>query len=199
MRFFSLIIVALLGATNLFAQSRKEIKELKIKAVTETTVLYKDGKESSSYKSQYKTFDKEGNTLTDTEYNPDGSVRRKETSKYKGKDKIEEIVENGTKQGSSDDDNDGPKKYKKTTWKYNEKGDKIEEVEYDAAGTVTKKTTITYNSKGDRLIETEFDGASRIAKKTVYGYDSKGLRTEKKIFGSGGETLVKHVKYTYSY
>jgi hypothetical protein len=192
-----LFIAALFSVATISAQSKKEIKELKIKSVTETTILYKDGKESSSYKSQYKTFDKEGNTLTDTEYNPDGSMRRKETSKYSGKEKIEEIVEVGTKAGSSDDEN-GPKKYKKTTWKYNDKGDKLEEVEYDASGAVIKKVTYAYNGKGDRTFEVEYDGSGRLTKKVAYGYDAKGLKTEKKVYGPN-DVLLKHVKYTYTY
>lgn len=181
------------------AQSRKQIKELKIKSMTETTVIYKDGKESASYKSEYKTFDKEGNTLVAIEYNQDGTVRRKETSKYTGKDKTEEITENGPdKDKEADNDNDGPKKYKRVTWKYNEKGDKTEELEYDAAGNLVKKTTYSYNKNGDRTFEVVYDGAGKMLKKTVYGYDAKGLRTEKKIYGPG-EVLLKHVKYTYTY
>lgn len=192
---FILIAVLFLSAVNLSAQSRKQIKELKVKSMTETTVLYKDGKETATYKSEYKTFDKEGNTLTSIEYNQDGTMRRKESSKYAGKDKTEEIVENGTGKA---EDTDGPKKYKKVTWKYNDKGDKTEEVEYDAAGTVIKRTTFAYNKNGDRTFEVVYDGTGKLVKKTVYGYDSKGLRTEKKIYGPG-DVLTKHVKYTYTY
>jgi YD repeat-containing protein len=177
-----------------FAQSKKQIKELKIKSTTETLVTYKDGKEVSNYKSEYSTYDKDGNTTTQIEYNPDGSVKRKETTKYAGKDKIEEVIEHPSGGSESDDQ----KKYKKTTWKYNSAGDKTEEVEYDAAGNVTKKTTYAYNSKGNRAFEMEYDGAGKLLKKTAYGYDSKGLRTEKKVYGPG-DVLEKYVKYTYTY
>lgn len=190
-----LLFVLFISAASLSAQSRKQIKELKIKSMTETTVLYKDGKESSTYKSEYKTFDKEGNTLTSIEYNQDGTVRHKEVSKYSGKDKIEEITENGS--GKSED-SDAPKKYKKVTWKYNDKGDKTEEVEYDAAGAVSKKTVFTYNKLGDRATEIVYDAAGKVLKKTIYGYDAKGLRTEKKVYGPG-DVLTRHVKYTYTY
>jgi hypothetical protein len=195
MRQFLFLLAILAGVSSLSAQSRKQIKELKIKSMTETTVVYRDGKETASYKSEYKTFDKEGNTLTDTEYNQDGSVKRKETNKYAGKDKIDEVVEN---YNTGSDDNDGPKKYHHTTWKYNSNGDKIEECEYDAAGTLLKKTTIAYNNNGDRMFEMTYDGAGRMTKKIAYGYDNKGLRTEKKIFGPG-DVLVKDIKYTYTY
>lgn len=192
---FILMFVLICSTATLSAQSRKQIKELKIKSMTETTVLYNDGKETATYKSEYKTFDKEGNTLTSIEYNQDGSVRRKESAKYSGKNKIEEVTENGT--GKSEED-DAPKKYKKLTWKYNEKGDKTEEVEYNAAGTVIKRTVYAYNKNGDRTTEMVFDEAGKMTKKIVYSYDSKGLRTEKKIYGPG-DVLVKHIKYTYTY
>jgi hypothetical protein len=188
-----LLTFSFLLASSAFAQSRKQIKELKIKSETETTILYKDGKETVTYKSEYSTFDKEGNTLTQIEYNQDGSVKRKETNKYAGKEKSEEIIEHP---GSSSDNDQ--KKYKRTTWKFNSSGDKTEEVEYDAAGNVTKKTTYAYNAKGNRLFEVEYDGAGKMIKKTAYSYDNKGLRTEKKVYGPG-DVLEKHVKYTYTY
>lgn len=196
MKRFLFFLAILAGASSLSAQSKKQIKELKIKSMTETTVLYRDGKETANYKSEYKTFDKDGNTITDIEYFQDGSVRRKETNKYDGKDKIEEIVENNN--SGSDDDNDGPRKYHRTTWQYNNKGDKTEEVEYDASGKVIKKTTFGYSNTGDRMYELVYDGSGKMLKKTVYGYGTKGLRSEKKIYGPG-EVLVRHIKYTYTY
>jgi hypothetical protein len=192
---FILLFVLFISAAGLSAQSRKQIKELKIKSMTETTVLYKDGKESASFKSEYKTFDKEGNTLTSIDYNQDGTVHRKVVSKYTGKDKTEEITENGP---GKDEDDDAPKKYKKVTWKYNAKGDKTEEVEYEASGAIAKKTVFAYNTSGDRTSEIVYDAAGKVIKKTLYTYDSKGLRTEKKIYGPG-DVMTKHVKYTYTY
>ncbi|GAB4132556.1 MAG: hypothetical protein Fur0041_03960 [Bacteroidia bacterium] len=179
-----------------FAQSKKEVKQFKIKAVTETLTTYENGKQTASYKSAYRVFDKEGNVTEDTEYNKDGSIRKRELSKYAGKEKIEEIQENN---GTDDNNDDGPaKKYKKTTWKYNSSGDKTEETIFDEKGYILRKTVFTYNAKGDKLSETTYDTGGRMIKKVTYTYDSKGLRTEKKIFGSG-EVLQKHIKYTYTY
>ncbi|MDQ3110199.1 MAG: hypothetical protein M3R17_09920 [Bacteroidota bacterium] len=193
-RVLLLSAISFLFVASAFAQSKKQAKEMKIKSATETVIVYKDGKESANYKSDYTTFDKEGNTLVQIEYNPDGSVRRRETTKYAGKEKTEEIVEHP---GTSSDNND-QKKYKKTTWKYNSSGEKTEEVEYDAAGNVTKKTTYAYNSKGYRAFEMEYDGTGRLLKKSAFSYDNKGLRTEKKVYGPG-DVLEKYVKYTYTY
>lgn len=177
------------------AQSKKQIKELKIKNCTENTTIYENGKESVTYKSGYNAFDKDGNTTEETEYNQDGTVKRRETTKYAGGNKVEEIVD---KRGDKDADDNAPKTYRKTTYKYNGDGDKIEEVEYDASGAVIKKTTYTYNKDKDKQFEMEYDGAGKLVKKTVYGYDGKGLRISKTVYGPN-DVMVKQVKYTYGY
>lgn len=191
----TLITFLLIAASlSVSAQSKKQIKEMKIKNCTEMTTLYEGGKETSTYKSGFRTFDKEGNTTEDTEYNQDGSVKRKETAKYSGKNKTEEVVD---QRGDKDPDN-APKTYRKTTFKYDADGDKTEEVEYDAAGAVVKKTTYAYNKNKDKQFEVVYDGAGKLIKKTVYGYDAKGLRISKSIYGPG-DVLIKMVKYTYGY
>jgi len=165
---------------------------MKIKSCTETTVMYAAGKESATYKSGFRTFDKDGNTTEDTEFNQDGSVRRKEINKYSGKNKTEEIVENYE---TGDDD---PKTYKRTTYKYNSDGNKTEEVEYDSKGTVVKKTTYVYNKNKDKQFETVYDGTGKLVKKTAYGYDTKGLKVSKSTYGPD-DVLIKVVKFTYGY
>jgi hypothetical protein len=192
-RLFSLVIL-LLATFVLSAQSKKQIKEQKIKTCTEMTTLYEGGKETSTYKSGFRTFDKEGNTTEDTEFNTDGSVKRKEITKYSGKNKVEEVVD---QRGDKEADN-APKPYKKLTYKYDGDGDKTEEVEYDAAGTVVKKTTYAYNKNKDKTFEMVYDGAGKLLKKTAYGYDGKGLKISKSIYGPG-DVLLKMVKYTYGY
>lgn len=189
----TLLLISALGI-SVSAQSKKQIKELKIKNCTETTILYEGGKETATYKSGFRTFDKEGNTTEDTEYNQDGTVKRKETAKYSGKNKVEEVVdERGDK-----DVNNSPKTYKKTTFKYDADGDKVEEIEYDASGAVVKKTTYAYNKNKDKQFEVVYDGTGKLIKKTVYGYDTKGLKVSRSIYGPG-DVLIKMVKYTYGY
>lgn len=197
-RIFFLLALPLLFSLSLSAQSKKKIKELKVKTATETVTMYKDGKQTATYKSQYSVFDKEGNTTEEIDYNQDGTVKRKETTKYSGKDKTEEVIEhpNGGTDNNSDDG--VQKKYKKTTWKYNAAGDKIEEAEYDAAGNLVQKKTYAYSKTGDLMFEMEYDATGKLIKKTAYGYDTKGLRTEKKIFGPN-DVLEKTITYTYTY
>jgi hypothetical protein len=190
--------LCILFLSNLNAQSKKDIRLYKIKEMTETTVLYENGKQTVTYKSELKKFDKEGNTVENITYNSDGSIRRKEASKYSGKNKVEELVQdvNTTKKDHSEEESTG--KYKHNTTKYNSNDDKTEEIWYDEKGTVIRKITYAYNSKGDRLVEITYDGAGKMTQKIVYGYDVKGLRTEKKVYVAG-DILVKHVRYTYTF
>ncbi len=184
-----------IAVVSLSAQSKKQIKELKIKSCTETTTVYENGKETS-YKSGYSSFDKEGNTTEEVEYNQDGSVKRRETAKYSGKNKIEEVVD---ERGDKDKDvSSGGKDYKKTTYKYDGDGDKIEEVDYDEKGNVLKKTTYSYNKNKDKLFEVVYDGKGALIKKIAYGYDAKGLKVSKTTYGPG-DVIQKVVKYTYGY
>jgi len=184
-----------IAAVSLSAQSKKLLKELKVENCTENTTVYENGKEST-YKSGYRVFDKDGNTTEDTEYNADGSVKRKETAKYSGKNKTEEIVdERGDKEK---DPSSAGKVYKKTTWKYDSDGDEIEQAEYDEKGNLTKKTTYAYNKKKDKLYEVVYDGKGALIKKIAYGYDAKGLKVSKTTYGPG-DVVQKVVKYTYGY
>ena len=82
---FALLFCLIIGSVS--AQSKKQIKELKIKNCTENTVVYEGAKEALTYKSGFRTFDKDGNTTEDVEYNQDGSVKRREVNKYSGKNK----------------------------------------------------------------------------------------------------------------
>jgi hypothetical protein len=196
-RILFLLVIPFLFGSSLYAQSKKKLKELKVKTSTETVTLYKDGKQTSSYKSEYNVYDKDGNTTQKTEYNADGTVKRKETRKYSGDNKIEEVTEHPNDADNNSGD-DAQKKYKKTTWKYNSSGDKTEEAEYDAAGALVEKKTYVYNKNGDLQFEMEYDASGLLVKKTAYGYDTKGLKTEKKVYGAN-DVLEKSITYTYTY
>ncbi|MCX6310437.1 MAG: hypothetical protein NT084_02255 [Bacteroidetes bacterium] len=190
-----LFSIAITFSNTIAAQSKKQIKELKIKSATENITIYKDGKETVTYKSDYSIFDKDGNSVSEIEYNQDGTIKKKQTTTYVGKDKTQEITEHPN---DVDNDNSPPKKYKKTTWKYNSNGDKTEEVEYDGSGAIVKKTTYAYDSNGNKAFEMEYDSAGKMTQKSAYSYDLKGLKTEKKVYGPG-DVLLKYIKYTYTY
>src|SRR3990170_6499487 len=86
------LVLLLLSCNSSFAQSKKEVKKLKIKSSTVTITEMVDGKEKT-FNETYQKFDNSGNEVEDVEYNKDGTFKKKETRKYnKSNDVIEDIV-----------------------------------------------------------------------------------------------------------
>jgi len=193
----TLFLSTVLLSSVLSAQSKKDVKTYKIKSVTENVTSYEGGKETT-WKSEYRTFDKNGNTTEHSQFNPDGTVKQKELKKFNAKGEvIEEIVVEGKNAGKSADEEDAGK-YKHALYKYNSDGDETEDLRYDEKGNVIKMTVTVYNAKGDKISETTNDASGKTIRKITYAYDSKGLKTERNVYGPGDKLLKKH-KYTYSY
>jgi hypothetical protein len=198
-------LLAVLLSSGLSAQSKKDIKTYKIKATAVNVTLYDGGKQTSTYKESYASYDKNGETLEQTDYYSDGTVKRKETNTYdntKDHNKTSEIVQKfddpKKKAAKDDDDNSDDSKYKKVTYKYNGSGNKTEEAYYDDNGKLLRKTTFTYTSRGEKQFETDYDEHGLMTRKITYSYDGKGLKTEKKI-SDAKDVVTKVIKYTYTF
>ena len=92
-------------------------------------------------------------------------------------------------------DNGSEKNYKKT-YKYDSEENRIEESEFDETGKLLKKIQFAYNASGEKVSEAEFNGAGKVVKKTVYAYDSKGLKAVKKEFDTNDKVISTR---TYQY
>lgn len=195
--FISLFLLTFFGTG--FSQSKKEIKKNKILSVTEWTIKMEDGKEIT-YKESYTAYDKNGNVTENTEYNKDGSIKKKETAVYdnlKGKIVQETKYEDKTKISVNKDDKQKDF-FKKTVYKYNANNDKTEEQEFDSTNKLTKKKQYSYNSKGERILETTYDGENKLLKKTVYTYNSKSLLVEKKTYDASNQ-METEKKFDYAF
>ncbi len=174
----------------LFAQSKKEVQKYKIKSVTEWTTIYKDGKETPAYKSEFTAFNKEGKTTETTQFNPDGSVKRKETTTYdKNDNKIEET--------KLDNDQQKEKGTKKITYTYNKNNEKTEEIHY-LENKMIKKSVYIYNPLGEKITELNFDETFHLIKKHTYKYSAQSLKIEIKIL-NGQDVLESVKKYVYEF
>ncbi len=183
----------MLFALSVSAQSKKDIKNNKVKSITENITVVENGK-TSNYKSQYTVYDKGGNVIERTEFMPDGTVKKKETFVFdKSGNKIEESLVEGK---TAPDNGKEAKNYKKTS-KYNVNNDKVEEIEYDGTGKIVKKTAMNYSTNGNKTLEVEYDGAGKISKKIIYTYNSKGLRVDRKEYE--GDTMTEEKKFDYQY
>jgi hypothetical protein len=153
------IVVLCLTITTVSAQSKKDIRENKITSETSNITTIENGKEVT-YKDSYIVYDKNGNVTEETEYNKDGTIKRKVTNKYNvNKDKAEEVVFDGK-----------DKTTRKTTFYYNANGQKIGEIEYDGAGKILKQSMITYNANGFKTEKKTYDANKKLISTKKFTY-----------------------------
>lgn len=190
-----LLLLFTMSGNCLFSQSRKDLKNNRVKSITEMLTVTENGK-PVTYKDQYSTYDKNGYITERTEYNRDGTVKRKETATYdKNGNKLEESLVEKKKDGK--DGKEGESKFMRKSYKYNANEDKIEEVEYDENGKVIKKLAMNYNTAGNKTLEVEYDTAGKIVKKILFTYNAGGLKVNRKEYVN--EVLEKEKKYEYQY
>jgi hypothetical protein len=196
---YALLLICMLVGTS-FDQSKKEVKKNKIKSITEFITVKESGKDVT-YKSYYIAFNKNGEIVEETEYNSNGSLKKKETTKYDANNNKIETTYYCQKKTNQKAPNPEPTEIvnSKTVYKYNVHNDKIEESDIDPNnGKLIKMHSFIYNSKGEKEAEETYDTEKKLLKKVTFVYDSKGLKTEKKFFG-GNNALEMVKKYVYEF
>jgi hypothetical protein len=153
-----ILIVSLMTfivGTNCFAQSKKDIKKNGIRSVTVT-----DNENGKSLNNKVSYFDKTGETVEETDYDKDGSL--KTIHKYKF-NKDGDILE--------EEEHDGKTKaVEKHIYKYNKLGERIEEQILDSNGKMTKTHYYTYNSKGLKTERKTVDANGKVICVRTYNY-----------------------------
>ena len=174
-------------------------------------------------------YDEKGILIEEDSYNPDGSSGFTNTYKYDRRGNITSIKLYDTYgslfvRTASDYDNNNNEteeinytqilendRHKdivlnKTTWRYDDKGNMIEERYYERDTTMTRhtfykydengnkveqskwesgitlKTTYKYNSDGNPIEETQYDAGNYIALKIITTYDDKGNETQERFY-----------------
>jgi len=150
-----MVIVPLIG----FSQSKKEIKDNKIKSTTVEKTEQKDGV-VVTYKETYEEYDKNGNTIVKIEYNKAGEIKSKENNKYDGFGNVTEKTEFEKKSG----------KTVKTTYKYDAKGEKTEEIVYDTDGVIKSKQIFVKDNKGLKKETKEYNSKGELRWSRKYTY-----------------------------
>lgn len=157
-----LILTSLFFLTSGYCQSKKDIRNAKVATETTTTTITDNGKEIT-YKDSYTVFDKNGNVNEQTEYNKDGTIKRKESNKYNASnDKIEEKIFDAK-----------DKSTKKTTFTYDVNKNKTGETEYDENGTVIRQVIYSYNNKGLKTEKKTYDGKKKLISTKKYTYTNR--------------------------
>jgi len=150
-----MVIVPLIG----FSQSKKEIKDNKIKSTTVEKTEQKDGV-VVTYKETYEEYDKNGNTIVKIEYNKAGEIKSKENNKYDGFGNVTEKTEYEKKSGNTI----------KTTYKYDAKGEKTEEIVYDTDGVIKSKQIFVKDNKGLKKETKEYNSKGELRWSRKYTY-----------------------------
>lgn len=194
MKFIISLGFILMLSVSGYSQSTKKVKNFRIKSTTEWITMFNDNEKSEQRKDVYIAFDKDGNTIEKTEYNKDGSIKKREISKYDNKGNL---LEESNYEAKHDKENKDSYN-KKVSYKYNTNNDKTEENVFDSEGKLIKKTVYTYNRNGDKSAEVTMDSSGKVLKKAIYTYDSKGLKSEKKTY-NGENTLESVKKYEYTF
>lgn len=144
------------------AQSKKDIRNNKISAITTITTNFENGKEIS-YKDCSTIFDKNGNIVEETEYFSNGTIKSKKKYKYNSdKNKIEEIEYDGKTKSTT-----------KTIYSYNSEKNKISEVTFNENEVIIKKTIYIYDKNGLRIEKKTFDENNKLTSVKKYIYTKK--------------------------
>jgi gliding motility associated protien GldN len=88
----------------------------------------------------------------------------------------------------------------KITYKYDEKGNKIEQNEYDADESLnyksTHKSTFKYDEKGNKIEQNDYDADGSLYSKGTYKYDEKGNNIEVSVYNADG-SLSNKITFKY--
>ncbi len=86
----------------------------------------------------------------------------------------------------------GSKKTIDEVTKYDEKGNKIEVVNYKD-GEMKERTTYKYNANGKCIEEVHYDKFNKLEKTVKIEYNANGKKSSEKIFQSNGKLKSEHV------
>jgi hypothetical protein len=158
--FLKLILLLLcFGGFQLSAQSKKEIRNAKVKSLTETITNFENGKEIVITDNIQK-FDKNGNVIDEMKYDKAGKLESRIITKYNSeKDKLEETIldEKG-------------KQIERITYKYDTEGDKKEEIHYGPNNELVVKMVYNVNLKGLKTERKSFDAKGKLVQIKKYNY-----------------------------
>lgn len=144
------------AALIIYAQSSKEVKKLKIKAIIETSTI---GDKTLNEKKT--VFDKNGDETEETDYNKEGLIKKVTKYKRNADGKVIEEAEYNAKNELKE----------KRTATFNKMGEKIEELFYDANSKLVKKYKIVYNAQGLKTEKQIYDGTGKLTETKKFQYE----------------------------
>lgn len=132
--------------------------------------------------SGYNVYDKFGHLVDQNEYNADGKPRWKCIYNYDDKNKATTWDLKISYYGDYTS---------KVTFKYDEKGNKIEENDVCSNDTFSSRIVYKYDDKGNETEEARFDAHDKPGWVTDYKYDNRGFQVEMTMKMGDGKTMRK--------
>ena len=86
----------------------------------------------------------------------------------------------------------------KTIYKYDSRGNKIEEADYNSDGSLDDKTIYKYDLRGNKIEEAKYNSDGPLDRKYTYKYDSRGNMIER-TDGEGRDGIELIVVYDITY
>lgn len=174
-----------LAEMNLFGKV-KSVKETSYEAVEKFGEIER-GEKTVGVDSYYYLFDEFGNLLKKNSYDYVGNLKYGFEYEYEYDEK-QNLTFMGVASGR-----DQAKNIIK--YRYDDNGNRIEEIGYDPNGNVFMKMTYKYDDNGNLTEEKSYDSDSGIDSKSIYKYDASGNKIEDNDFDSEGRIS----KCTYKY
>lgn len=150
------VILILCGNLAVQAQSKKDIKSNKVKSVTEVIV-----KGDKTYNDAFQSFNKNGNTLEEINYDNTGKIKERITYKYNNSNKKSEQITY---------DSSGKQK-ERETYKYNADDEKVEENLYNGNNILISKSVFSFNNKGLKKQKKTYDAQGTLIQSKTYQYE----------------------------
>jgi len=146
------------------------VGKVKTVAYKEYDISLKDGKPGVKLNDTgFNVYDRDGRLIDQLTYTPDGSYSLKCTYRYEGAKAIEWDAKIDSKDWKID---------ARTTFKYDKKGNKIEQITIDKDTSKSQKTVFKYDSKNQKTAEVHFSLSGKLMSTTAYKYDSSGKQVE---------------------
>jgi hypothetical protein len=152
------LIISLLGlvmGTEGYAQSKKDVKKNGIKSVTIV-----DNENGKMLNNKVTYYDKSGETVEETDYDKDGSIKVIHKYKFNKDGDVIEEEEHDAK----------TKSVERHVYKYNGLGERIEEQILDSNGKKIKTHFYTYNAKGLKTERKTVDANGKVTSVRTYNY-----------------------------
>lgn len=188
----SLLLFLLIFVVSITSAQSKKVKTYGVTKRTETVVDYKEGKESSRYTKEVRTYDKNGRWIEKVGYSSTGEKKSEVKRVYEGDELVDEME---VDYDGSPAKEAGPPSFKRKAYQYH-RGDLVVERFLTKKGDTKKEKRYKYNEFGDEVEIGTYDSKGTLVKNLEIEYDKRGFKT-REVTSDGSGSILKEKLYLY--